>query len=281
MFEMTVRKMICLAMCMTALSYATALPHTESEKLDTARYMVNVVDANTSFDTISDAPAHILEWSRPEVFFGININGWTVDEKKNAFDAYIRYIATTNCADEESRDYVAAISAIEQCCWMSRTNELESIRQFVLNTQHPYRNRITGSVLELGGLDNESIDFAEAIATNTVAFGRSERGRAFGVLWKKLSQANIGDSVASNACNRITGMFYRNKQLSVAGALSIDKLLAERLNGYAASSNRLETALFVLSQTNRTDRVTEHFTTITNQLLSSGQPLNVITVEEP
>ncbi len=278
---MTVRKMICLAMCMTALSYATALPHTESEKLDTARYMVNVVDANTSFDTISDAPAHILEWSRPEVFFGININGWTVDEKKNAFDAYIRYIATTNCADEESRDYVAAISAIEQCCWMSRTNELESIRQFVLNTQHPYRNRITGSVLELGGLDNESIDFAEAIATNTVAFGRSERGRAFGVLWKKLSQANIGDSVASNACNRITGMFYRNKQLSVAGALSIDKLLAERLNGYAASSNRLETALFVLSQTNRTDRVTEHFTTITNQLLSSGQPLNVITVEEP
>jgi hypothetical protein len=281
MFEMTVRKMICLAMCMTALSYATALPHMESEKLDTARYMVNVVDANTSFDTISDAPAHILEWSRPEVFFGININGWTVDEKKNAFDAYIRYIATTNCADEESRDYVAAISAIEQCCWMSRTNELESIRQFVLNTQHPYRNRITGSVLELGGLGNESIDFAEAIATNTVAFGRSERGRAFGVLWKKLSQANIGDSVASNACNRIIGMFYRNKQLSVAGALSIDKLLAERLNGYAASSNRLETALFVLSQTNRTDRVTEHFTTITNQLLSSGQPLNVITVEEP
>ena len=278
---MTVRKLICLAMCMTALSYATALPHTESEKLDTARCMVNVVDANTSFDTISDAPAHILEWSRPEVFFGININGWTVDEKKNAFDAYIRYIATTNCADEESRDSVAAISAIEQCCWMSRTNELESIRQFVLNTQHPYRNRITGSMLELGGLDNESIDFAEAIATNTVAFGRSERGRAFGVLWKKLSQANIGDSVASNACNRITGMFYRNKQLSVAGALSIDKLLAERLNGYAASSNRLETALFVLSQTNRTDRVTEHFTTVTNQLLSSGQPLNVITVEEP
>ncbi|MBQ3808862.1 MAG: hypothetical protein IJI36_02090 [Kiritimatiellae bacterium] len=265
----------------SALISLSALSHTESEKLDTARYMVNVVDANTSFDTISDAPAHILEWSRPEVFFGININGWTVDEKKNAFDAYIRYIATTNCADEESRDYVAAISAIEQCCWMSRTNELESIRQFVLNTQHPYRNRITGSVLELGGLDNESIDFAEAIATNTVAFGRSERGRAFGVLWKKLSQANIGDSVASNACNRITGMFYRNKQLSVAGALSIDKLLAERLNGYAASSNRLETALFVLSQTNRTDRVTEHFTTITNQLLSSGQPLNVITVEEP
>ena len=258
-----------------------AFPHTESEKLEVARRMTLFMHMSASYDDIDDLLANYREWSRPEVFFGINVAGWTVDEKKNAFDAYIRYIATTNCASEESPDHVASISAIEQCCWMSRTNELESIRQFVLNTQHPYRNRITGSVLELGGLDNESIDFAEAIATNTVAFGRSERGRAFGVLWKKLSQANIGDSVASNACNRITGMFHRNKQLSVAGALSIDKLLAERLNGYAASSNRLETALFVLSQTNRTDRVTEHFTTITNQLLSSGQPLNVITVEEP
>ena len=266
---------------LAALFSLSAVSHTESEKFDTARYMVNVVDANTSFDTISDAPARVLEWGRPEVFFGINIDGWTVDQKKDAFDAYIRYIATTNCANEGSPDYVASISAIEQCCWMSRTNELASIRQFVLNTQHPYRSRITGSVLELGGLDNESIDFAEAIATNAVAFGRNERGRAFGVLWKKLSQASMGDPVTSNACNRITGMFYRNKQLSVAGALSIDKLLAERLNGYAMSSNRLETALFVLSQTNRTDRVTEHFTIVTNQLLSSGQPLNVISIGDP
>ena len=126
-----------------ALFSLPAVSHTESEKFDTARYMVNVVDANTSFDTISDAPARVLEWSRPEVFFGISIIGWTVDEKMDAFDAYIRYIATTNCANEESPDYVASISAIEQCCWMSRTNELASIRQFVLNTQHPYRSRIT------------------------------------------------------------------------------------------------------------------------------------------
>ena len=91
----------------------------------------------------------------------------------------------------------------------------------------------------------------------------------------------MGDSVASNACARITSMFYRNKQLSVAGALSVDKLLVERLNGYTMSSNRLETALFVLSQTNRVARVTEYFEAVTNQLLSSGQPLNVITVGEP
>ena len=269
-----------LSVFMAGLSFM-ALPHTENEKLEVGRYMARFVKASTSYDHIDEALANYREWSRPEVFFGINIDGWTVDEKKEAFDAYIRYIATTNCANKESPEHVASISAIEQCCWMSRTNELASIRQFVLNTQHPYRFLITEPVIELGGLDNASIDFAEAVATNVTEFSRGERGVAFGMLSKKLSQANVGDLDVSNACNRITGMFYRNKQLSVAGALSIDKLLAERLNGYAASSNRLETALFVLSQTNRTDRVTEHFTTITNQLLSSGQPLNMITVGEP
>ena len=269
-----------LSVFMAGLSFM-ALPHTESEKLEVGRYMARFVKASTSYDHIDEALANYREWSRPEVFFGINIDGWSVDEKKEAFDAYIRYIATTNCANEDSPDHVASISAIEQCCWMSRTNELASMRQFVLNTQHPYRFLITEPVIELGGLDNASIDFAEAVATNVAVFSRVERGVAIGLLRRKLSQANVGDLDVSNACNRITGMFYRNKQLSVAGALSIDKLLAKRLNGYAASSNRLETALFVLSQTNRTDRVTEYFTTLTNQLLSSGQPLNVITVGEP
>ena len=266
-----------LSVFMAGLSFM-ALPHTENEKLEVGRYMARFVKASTSYDHIDEALANYREWSRPEVFFGINIDGWTVDEKKEAFDAYIRYIATTNCANEESPDHVAAISAIEQCCWMSRTNELASIRQFVLNTQHPYRFLITKPVIELGGLDNASIDFAEAVATNVAVFSRVERGVAIGLLRRKLSQANVGDLDVSNACNRITGMFYRNKQLSVAGALSIDKLLAERLNGYAASSNRLETALFVLSQTNRVARVTEYFEAVTNQLLSSGQPLEVLDV---
>jgi hypothetical protein len=37
--------------------------------------------------------------------------------------------------------------------------------------------------------------------------------------------------------------------------------------------------LFVLSQSNRVERVTEYFTAVTNQLLSSGQPLTVLDVD--
>ena len=261
-----------------ALVSLSAVSHTESEKFDTARYMVNVVDANTSFDTISDAPAHILEWSRPEVFFGININGWTVNEKKDAFDAYIRYIATTNCVNEESPDYVASISAIEQCCWMSRTNELESIRQFVLNTQHPYRSRITEDVVALSPLDDVTTDFVEAIVTNTSRFARYERGGALARYEDKIIGADLSDPALSNACNKAVMMFYRNRLLSVVGADSFDPVLTNRLAGYAMSSNRLETALFVLSQTNCTRRLREYCTAITNQMLSSGQPLGVLDI---
>jgi hypothetical protein len=34
--------------------------------------------------------------------------------------------------------------------------------------------------------------------------------------------------------------------------------------------------LFLLSQSNRIERATEYFTTVTNQLLSSGQPLPIL-----
>ena len=262
--------MTLITICCSSMLFS----HTENEKLEAARHMAMVVKECTSYDTTDEMLANYREWSRPEVFFGININGWSVDEKEDAFDAYIRYIATTNCEDEESRDHVASISAIEQCCWM-----LASMRQFVLNTRHPYRFLITRSVIELGGLDNASIDFAEAIATNVTVFSRAERGIAFGKLWKKLSLADMSDPAVSNACNRITDMYYRHRHLSVAGALIIDRLLAERLDGYATSSNRLETALFVLSQSNRVERVTEYFTAVTNQLLSSDQPLTVLDVD--
>jgi len=140
-----------LFMAISAIGFSlVSFPHTESEMLDAARNMALVVKMGTSYDHIDEALANYREWSRPEVFFGINIDGWTVDEKKEAFDAYIRYIATTNCANEESPDHVASISAITQCCWMSRTNELASMRQFVLNTQHSFRKLMVVSVSVLG-----------------------------------------------------------------------------------------------------------------------------------
>ena len=270
-------KKLFLSAALAGLSLV-ASPHTESEKLEVARRMAWFVHMSTSYDTTDAMLANYREWSRPEVYFGININGWTVDEKKDAFDAYIRYIATTNCEDEESRDHDASISAIMHCCWMSRTNELASMRQFVLNTQHPFRRRITENVVALSPLDDITTDFVEAIVTNVSRFSRYERGGALARYEDKIIGADLSDPALSNACNKAVMMFYRNRLLSVVGADSFDPVLTNRLAGYAMSSNRLETALFVLSQTNCTLRLREYCTAITNQMLSSGQPLEVLDV---
>ena len=271
-------KKLFLAAAAAGLSLV-ASSHTESEKIEVARRMARFVHMSTSYDNIDEALANYREWSRPEVFFGINVNGWTVDEKKDACDAYIRYIATTNCEDEGSQDHVASISAIEQCSWMSRTNELASMRQFVLNTQHPFRRRITYDVVALSPLDDTTTDFVEAIVTNVSRFSRYERGGALARYEDKIIGADLSNSELSNACNNAVRMFYRNRLLSVVGADSFDPVLTTRLPGYALSSNRLETALFVLSQTNCTQRLREYCTNITNQLLSSGQPLTVLDVD--
>jgi hypothetical protein len=214
-------KKLLLAVFAAELSLV-AFPHTESEKLEVARRMTLFMHMSASYDDIDDLLANYREWGRPEVFFGINVAGWTVDEKKNAFDAYIRYIATTNCASEESPDHVASISAIEQCCWMSRTNELESIRQFVLQTQHPYRSRITEDVVALSPLDDVTTDFVEAIVTNMSRFARYERGGALARYEDKIIGADLSDPALSNACNKAVMMFYRNRRLSVVGADSFD-----------------------------------------------------------
>ena len=96
-------KKLLLAVFAAELSLV-AFPHTESEKLEVARRMTLFMHMSASYDDIDDLLANYREWSRPEVFFGINIDGWTVAEKMDAFDAYVRYIATANCANEDCPD---------------------------------------------------------------------------------------------------------------------------------------------------------------------------------
>jgi hypothetical protein len=85
---------------------------------------------------------------------------------------------------------------------------------------------------------------------------------------------NIANTPAYNAMLA----FYRNRMVDRVGAPSADRLLATHLQGYGQSSNRLETAMFMLSETNALPQFVEYFTSVTNQLLSSGQPLQWIEV---
>ena len=81
------------------------------------------------------------------------------------------------------------------------------------------------------------------------------------------------DTCTNGAFARAVSMFYRNRKASGTGAVTLDRLFADKIDGYALSSNRLDTALSMLTVTNMRPQFVEYFTGVTNQLLSSGQPL--------
>lgn len=73
-------------------------------------------------------------------------------------------------------------------------------------------------------------------------------------------------------------MFFRNRNVDIAAASVIDMLLVSNVVDYATSSNRLQTLTNMLSKPELNNLSRSDFTAITNQLLSSGQPLQWIDV---
>ena len=88
------------------------------------------------------------------------------------------------------------------------------------------------------------------------------------------SQSNL---VSQSVCDRAASVFTHDPtewQLSA----DYDYFLKNYYSGYAMSSNRLEFLSATLSNTNipsfsKWTRFQNHFISVTNQLLSSGQPL--------
>ncbi len=75
-------------------------------------------------------------------------------------------------------------------------------------------------------------------------------------------------------------MLYRNRKIDCTGAHAMDLLMVEKIFGYEHSSNRIDTAMFMLAATNARPSLVSYFTSVTNQLLSSGQPLVQLDIGE-
>ena len=68
--------------------------------------------------------------------------------------------------------------------------------------------------------------------------------------------------------------------LSSNAFLIVDGLFVQCINGYEVSSNRLEHALNAISLPSSGPITIRRFTSVTNQLLSSGQPLVQLDIGE-
>ena len=222
------------------------------------------------------------EYYQPEVFFGIRLKGdWPVERRKAALDAYLAVMADTDFTDTTNRDRDLPFKATAQCVSMNYTNALPYMRRLVLNTTlvgWRRRNEIR-KLIEFSPVNDETTATVETIFTNRVDFTWEDREKCFDYA-SKVVAANQSNLVSQSVCDRAARVFTRDPtewQLYRAYDIFWKKYYA----GYAMSSNRLEFAQIALANTNITQDTDwavfkRRFTSVTNQLLSSGQPLQWI-----
>lgn len=91
---------------------------------------------------------------------------------------------------------------------------------------------------------------------------------------KALRNSSEDNLVTSNAMR----MVYRLRNVDALCSISCDKTLSNRMVGFETSSNRLSYALGILQNGGIGTLERKHFSSVTNQLLSSGCPLRQLTI---
>ena len=212
-----------------------------------------------------------------EGFLGTEMsNGWTFEEKKEAFDWYLANLATNNCRSLSLHEQFLVRVALEQCEDLCYTNSYMAAKGLVLNPNGVHRDKALEVMAKFGPLNDEMTQFIESIATNTTSYTWFERGTSLFEYEKRL----CGSAVTNAATATAVQMFKRLKHFDAFSAVPCDMVFCQRIEGWTMSSNRLEYALWALGNANLQSNWARRFTSVTNQLLSSGQPLVQLSIGE-
>ena len=207
-------------------------------------------------------------------FLGVDeTNGWTVVAKKAAFDWYLSTLGSCDCRLLSRRDKLLVLNAVEMCGMLAYTNAVPYLKALAYNANGIYREEAIKTVLNFSSVDDATTMFVEGIVTNDVKFGMVERGDACGVYAHNIMTRQATNDVQRAAKERAWKMLYRHRMLDLIGTGILDSLFVSQIHGYESSSNRLVFAEYVLSHPDSDSDDIRRFTSVTNQLLSSGQPL--------
>ncbi len=211
-------------------------------------------------------------------FLGADTNGWTLAGKMAAFDWYLSTLATNDCETLDDFDELYARVAIGKCEEFNYTNSVNAMKALALNPKGICRDDAIGLVVKFGNVDDSTTAFVEAIMTNSTGYSIMERGTASCQYADRLLSFNATNECQQMVVGNAVEMFYRNRMLVPNAFSIIDHLFVKYIDNYVMSSNRLEHALYSLSLPDCGPIAKRRFTSVTNQLLSSGQPLPWINV---
>ncbi len=166
--------------------------------------------------------------------------------------------------------------ALDQCNVLCYTNSFMAMKGLVLNPNGVHRDKALEIMVKFGPLNDEMTQFIESIATNVTAYTWFERGTSLFEYEKRL----CGSAVTNAATATAVQMFKRLKNYDAFSAVPCDIVFCQRIEGWTMSSNRLEYALWALCNEHLQSNWARRFTSVTNQLLSSGQPLVQLDIGE-
>ena len=266
----------CGVMIAIALLASAGHTHTEAETNAVAKSMLESVLllANDNLDDVAGGAEReaIVTW--PSFLALGESEGWTPPEKKDAFAWYLSILGTNDCTSLSGKDQALVRIALSKCEEFDYAEAVSSYKALALNPRGVYRDRAINLAIKFSPVDDVTTEFVETIITNVSGYSSGERIECYWEYAKKLRQHPCTNGAYASALS----MFYRNRKVSGIGAATLDRLFADKIEGYAQSSNRLDCALSMLTFTNMRPQFVEYFTSVTNQLLSSGQSLPCINV---
>ena len=222
---------------------------------------------------------HFNSWSG--FLGGDEEGGWTLEEKRQAFDWYLSSLGRRNFKKpKELLDAEGCLdAAITECRLLCYTNAVGGLMALVANANCPSREQAIEVVLSLSGVDDGTTSFVAGVVTNQIAYSLRERCWAYGGYAKKVG-AGLG---LDQARSRAAAFLHRFRQMDSRISYGYDRAMTVAIPEYGSSSNRFEYANWVLGiqgERRLQGEVRDHFINVTNQLLSSGQPLRQLNFGE-
>ena len=204
--------------------------------------------------------------------------GWTLAEKKAAFDWYLTTLGTNDCRSLDGERQEEIRIAVETCEAFSHTNSAPALKALALNPRGVCREDAIALTIRFMPVDDAMTEFVETIMTNSTSYSLQERGTASCRYADRLLSFNATNEAQQASRDAGVRMLYRNRMLESGTDSMIDKVFLKYIDGYGMSSNRLEYAVNSFSYPKCAEIFGDYFTSVTNQLLSSGQPLPWIEV---
>ena len=273
-----------LILCqMAMMTTACAFAHTDAEKNDMARAMLGRA-LDFSNDCIPDGGPWVGGGEPPFTWNGFlgrgAVDGWSQQDRKDAFAFYLSTLGTNDCRSLPLRERELVRVALSKCRAFNFVEAAPSLKALALNPNGICRVDAIRLVMQFCPVEDSLTDFAEMIITNNAGYSSRESGVTSGHYANRLLSFNPTNAVQFACRSRGVGMLYRHRMTDPVATEIVDELFKKYISGYSASSNRLAFAVNAIDTPGCVPPDKSYFTSVTNQLLSSGQPLVQLDIGE-